>query len=173
MSSTYIENNKEKEEVKAFVDKKTAFRMSIKEYLKEQKESNVMDVIEQVHKKANNIEGLFKEKESFYIGLAQKWVNMTFKYFWLFGISPFEETQLHVPLDSYILHAISDKDGKNEHGLFLEDGKWCDLTWSTIESPDQYIEIQKEIANGIKKTKFTSTISWENSAWIEQAKIEA
>ena len=106
--------------------------------------------------------------------MAQKWVNMTFKYFWLFGIINSEDIEkLHAPLDSYIIHAISDVNKKNKYGFNFENGKYKNVKWSRNLTEEQYCTIQRLIKQGIKEKGIPSVIEWENMAWIEQAKIES
>ena len=72
-------------------------------------------------------------------GQCQKWLNMSVKYLYVMkqigipGISEaFEKSQVakfHAPLDSYVLNALNEKD----------------VTWSSIDSYEQYERLEKKI----------------------------
>lgn len=105
-------------------------------------------------------------KEKFTIGQAQKWVNMTLKYLWLLDMLPegISETDLHVPIDSFILKALE----KNISDISHKDGtyKYKEDAWSRMDKYENYKCLQdkiKEVAKG------SNPIDWESKAWIEVA----
>lgn len=120
--------------------------------------------------------------ESFTIGQAQKWVNMTLKYLWLLDALPqnIGEKDLHVPIDSYIIEIAYDNKNKFDNALGLEEKpkeSWSKLSeykdYFVIQK--DYFGIQKEIREAIKTntTNETIPIKWESLAWIEVAEKQA
>lgn len=105
-----------------FKELKSRFIASLTDYLiihiKEYEDPLVL--IEGILKKAENYTNVFEEGKGFCYGLAQKWVNMTLKYLWLFEKCPIEEQKLHAPLDSYIIHALIDNGENNKYGLGID-----------------------------------------------------
>ena len=75
----------------------------------------------------------------FYIGQAQKWINMTFKYLYIIDSSIVENLLplLHIPIDNYIIEAL-----KNEEG-FIE----FDTCWSKFDDYEKYSQFQKWFAS--------------------------
>lgn len=133
-------------------------------------------------KKCNIIIDLIKTEKSekydyeivkgFTYGQAQKWLNMTLKYLWLFNLLPagLDEKLLHVPVDSYIIDAVKAEPSSDiKYGL----GQKCNIpSWSKWADPDKYKEYQNNIKTQVEqqfKEEFTSPIEWEGKAWIEQA----
>lgn len=114
---------------------------------------------------SDNGEKLLKEGEDFTIGQAQKWVNMTLKYLWLLDMLPegISGTDLHVPIDSFILKALE----KNISDISHKDGtyKYNGEAWSRMEEYENYKCLQYEI----KKVAGGNPIDWESTAWIEVA----
>lgn len=109
--------------------------------------------------------------EDFTYGQAQKWLNMTLKYLWMLKLlsERINEWDLHVPIDSYIIDAITGKGKKNE--LYLEFDKnkneyELKTPWSQWTYADKYINLQNEIDKKIKKRGCKSRIEWESKAWI-------
>ena len=178
MHSTSQIAKMDKEKKKEYNDKKENLKKTVKNEMDGLIDSsdNVFDVIEAVYEIANtqDFNGLYKEGTEFYFGLAQKWVNMTYKYLWLFGECSIDKNKLDAPLDRYILKAIT-CGNDNKYGLnILSDSESKELTWSILEK-NKYLEIQRRIKDALKKKAewdFKSAIEWENVAWIEQAKIE-
>lgn len=115
-------------------------------------------------------------KESFTIGQAQKWVNMTLKYLWLLNALPtgVKPEYLHVPIDSYIIEIAYDNKNKFENALGLLEEKPED-SWSKLPKYETYFEIQEAIRKAIKTntTNETIPIKWESLAWIEVAEKQA
>jgi hypothetical protein len=75
--------------------------------------------------------------KSFYVGHAQKWLNMTFKYIYVMGgkrISGFGHLYdlCHVPLDNILLAAIQ------KHGF-----QPLDCSWSRLDDYEAYLERQR------------------------------
>lgn len=128
----------------------------------------------------------------FTYGQAQKWLNMTLKYILLiqeliegtdlelyFSDNNFKKFT-HVPVDSYIMQAVSSSNAKFEHSLNLHCvpkrsgnvGKYSENAskpWSKWNY-NEYISFQKCIREAISKNNcYSSPINWENKAWIEIA----
>lgn len=123
----------------------------------------------------------------FTYGNAQKWVNMTMKYLYLFdslglGNSPiiFDDGMaqcLHVPVDSFIIESVWDKNvelplikkkllkdekkGKYNNEKVTAWSKWNNTT---------YQNFQKSLREALKDGSEPIPIAWEGPAWIEQAK---
>lgn len=114
-------------------------------------------------------------EESFTIGQAQKWVNMTLKYLWLLDALPtgVKPEYLHVPIDSYIIEIAYDNKNKFDNALGLE--KKPEKSWSKLSKYKKYFEIQEAIREAIKTntTNETIPIKWESLAWIEVAEKQA
>ena len=100
--------------------------------------------------------------DQFYIGQAQKWVNMTIKYLYLIDsdlvrlITDFA----HVPLDNYVFAAARDHLGLFSDGL---------IPWSKIKDYSVYLNYQKELKKAVKPLN-TSPLQWELSYWLAEAK---
>lgn len=111
-------------------------------------------------------------KLKFTYGIAQKWLNMTMKY--LYILSEFFperdickkvasiSNELHVPLDSYIIHS-AEKELEISAEEYLDIGKW-----SKINDYEKYMEYQK----AIRKNSSLDPIDWEGPAWIKVAKAK-
>ena len=116
------------------------------------------------------------KKESFTIGQAQKWVNMTLKYLWLLNALPtgVKPEYLHVPIDSYIIEIAYYNKNKFENALGLLEEKPKD-SWSKLSKYEEYFKIQEAIRKAIKTnaTNETIPIKWESLAWIEVAEKQA
>ena len=167
--------NDDKDKVKDFKDLKESFKSEIVNILKDEKESQVKprELIEQVLEKVDqySAKGLFLD--AFTYGHAQKWVNMFFKYLWLFEELPIDEKELDVPIDSYIIHAITKDAENNKYGFsVLIEGLKDETAWSALDE-DLYIKIQDEIKKGIgRKYSNLSLLEWETKAWSEQMIVE-
>lgn len=117
----------------------------------------------------------FKDKYKFTCGIAQKWVNMTMKYIYIF-ISLFQNCSeksdfeseygvmiqtfskyFHVPIDSYIIKAAREELGVD-----------CEFNgWSKIDSYEKYFEFQDKIRGNSNLNEVP--IDWESQAWIKVA----
>ena len=119
--------------------------------------------------KTNNSTINIINNKTFTIGQAQKWLNMTLKYLWLLNILPngLDENHLHIPVDSYIIEAVSDKKHNYHYGLKLEIST-PKSSWSSWNDYDEYLEFQKQVKKAITE-KYTP-LEWESLAWIEVAK---
>lgn len=110
---------------------------------------------------------LEKDAPFFTYGNAQKWVNMSMKYIWMLGLLPTEvpETDLHVPIDSYILQKLKENNVPEVTGTgetFYYKGR----AWSAMTDYEkEYLELQKEI----RRIASPNPIQWENNAWIRAA----
>lgn len=117
------------------------------------------------------IKGLFKDNCTFSCGQAQKWINMTLKYIRIMGILDeygFNETDIHVPLDDYILAAMRKSVNEkicssydvNGLGIAVDEK----VKWSLIDNYEEYYEYQSRI-----REKSDNPIEWESKAWIAEA----
>lgn len=88
------------------------------------------------------LKSIYKEYgfNDFSIGQAQKWVNMTFKYIYIYGnkISGFEKVYefCHIPIDNIILSKLP---------KYFHFG----VRWSRINDYQDYLEFQKSIRDFI------------------------
>lgn len=112
------------------------------------------------------------KEESFTIGQAQKWLNMTLKYLWLLNTLPngLDKDYLHIPVDSYIIEAVSDKKHNYQYGLKSKIST-PKSSWSSWDDYGEYWKFQKEVKDAIKE-KYTP-LEWESLAWIEVAKSKS
>ena len=100
--------------------------------------------------------------DQFYIGQAQKWVNMTIKYLYLIDsdlvrlIIDFA----HVPLDNYVFAAAMEHINLSSAGL---------TPWSKIKDYSVYLNYQKELKKAVEPLN-TSPLQWELSYWLAEAK---
>ena len=94
----------------------------------------------------------------FNLGHAQKWVNMTMKYIYIYGqldVTPVFD-YLHVPLDSYVFGAV-----ENDLGI-----KPPCSAWSKLTNYEQYIRYQKRIRAAVT----APPLRWEFQNWLSEAK---
>lgn len=112
-------------------------------------------------KVCENIKLLYNEKGiKFTYGQAQKWVNMTIKYLYLFGGYTFDRVfeNIHIPVDKYILEAANKKLGIDKPTT----------SWSKWNDYDDYCKYQKAIREELRK-KNISPLRWEFKTWLEKA----
>lgn len=105
-----------------------------------------------------NMKNLYEEKGiKLTYGQAQKWINMTIKYLYLFGGYTFDSVfeELHIPVDNYILDIANKK-------LGIDKPK---TPWSKWNE-EQYCNYQNEIKSKIK----IAPLLWEFEKWLEVAK---
>ena len=130
----------------------------------------------------------------FTYGIAQKWVNMTMKYIFVLSTlienkgfsteyaAKLPEKEMHIPLDSYMLEYIAQKDtkkfvgspcmkipAKGENGGETYYSSDKTLAWSKYPDDDTYMKVQ----NGVREKMrgcWESPLDWEGPAWIEVAK---
>lgn len=172
-STSKLDKMKNKDTKNNFIKLKKTFRTEVSALIKKQIESGnkPLFIIDEVYKKANSYDGLYIKGKKFYYGLAQKWVNMTFKYLWLFDKCPIDERKLHAPLDSVIIHAITLGTANNKYGMSLNIDGLSEVKWSYLDDRKLYLKIQASI-NRSKASSLDSRIKWENVAWIEQSKTD-
>ncbi len=92
----------------------------------------------------NELIGYYKKLSlpfKFTYGQAQKWINMTFKYYWYFGKEDVSGlgswfSVAHIPVDEIVLKAVVDK------GIVIK--RPCP-TWSSWDDWTAYLEFQKTI----------------------------
>jgi hypothetical protein len=94
---------------------------------------------------------------NFNIGHAQKWINMTMKYLYIYGGVDISGLFcfFHIPVDQYVFKAVKNK---------LSIRRPCDA-WSKINDYAVYIEYQKKIRSELD----VAPLRWEFSHWIEEA----
>ncbi|WP_461467264.1 hypothetical protein [Parvimonas micra] len=108
-----------------------------------------------------NMKNLYEEKGiKLTYGQAQKWINMTIKYLYLFGGYAFDCVfeYLHIPIDNYIFVAV-----EKELKIDRPNNPWSKL------DETEYLEYQKAIGEELKKRKY-SPLCWEFKNWLEVAK---
>lgn len=121
-----------------------------------------------------------KEGKTFYPGQAQKWLNMTLKYFWILDLLQSKdepcpvESYLHAPIDSFVLKALL-KD-ENLSTLMQTRGlangadakkviKTAHAPWSQWSYED-YAEIQA-LVRSLSESSGRCPIEWEMRAWLD------
>lgn len=146
---------------------------------------------EELTESYNELNGIFS------YGNAQKWVNMTMKYLYIFHrllqvynpASDFENKygkkieklipKLHVPIDSYIIQAVWEKKDVSlptkDQYLHKPRTKYTAKNnaekvkaWSQWEKKE-YDKTQEGFKSVVKE-KYNCPIEWECDAWIETAK---
>lgn len=133
-----------------------------------------------------------EKSPAFSYGNAQKWVNMTVKYLYIYRslmlaldaendfcsfydekLYPFEE-YFHVPIDSFIMQAIWPEDKEDTDwipGKKLPKsgpGNYSDskhTPWSKFSKEDYY-----SVQDHIKSISGKSPMEWENPRWIQVAR---
>lgn len=138
--------------------------------------------------------GKTTEDRGFTYGIAQKWVNMTMKYIFVLSAliekeefsrkytARLPEKEMHIPLDSYMLEYIAQKDnkkyagspcmkipakGKNGGETYYSSDKA--LAWSKYTDYGIYMKVQKGVQEKMCSS-WGSPLDWEGPAWIEVAK---
>lgn len=94
----------------------------------------------------------------FYIGQAQKWVNMTLKYLYVLVpdvVEPFYSL-LHIPLDNYIMDIA-----KEQYGV-----PSLPCAWSRISDYQVYLEYEEKLMEVIDEVP----LDWEFEKWVESAR---
>ena len=89
------------------------------------------------HKKTcDRLKKIFQEQK-FYYGQAQKWINMTLKYYSMLQPKKVEHIYefFHVPIDRYIIQSTN---------------YTFDCAWSKIDEYDKYLDFQKWFRNKYK-----------------------
>jgi hypothetical protein len=103
--------------------------------------------------------------DTFYIGQAQKWINMSIKYFALLGSLLGDQAVPggsslfdvgHVPIDSFVVSALKRK------GL---PSQLCIDSWSRIVEYDKYMEFQKWVRKEFQGSK---PLAVEFELWQEE-----
>lgn len=124
----------------------------------------------------SNVKGNVKEKEQqfFTYGNAQKWVNMTLKYLWLFGLLPdYIKEDLHIPIDSFIIDALWKnkdiklplRDEKKKRDYSYKQPSNYVKPWSQWEYKTDYTLFR----DSMQKTDYN--LSWENEEWIKMSEL--
>ncbi len=94
--------------------------------------------------------------QTFTVGQAQKWINMTLKYLHLLDYSDIERVYeyCHIPIDNYILKITNYTMSK---------------AWSKLDDYDEYLEYQKWF-----RSNYPDVIPLDKEfyLWLEQAKKE-
>lgn len=110
-----------------------------------------------------------KDNSKFHFGQVQKWINMTLKYLYLLGIVE-NDDELHIPIDSYIIKALSDKGVKflKQNGDMKEYSDINSVKWSRLNRQEY-----ESIVEGYQNTRLENgPINWEHTAWIKQSEKE-
>ena len=120
-----------------------------------------------------------KEGKIFYSGQAQKWLNMTLKYFWILDLPQFGsalrrvERYLHAPIDGYILNMLENKgllaSAQAENPGNSADAKKvikaAHVPWSQWSYKD-YVEIQA-LVRGLSESSSRCPVEWEIRTWLD------
>lgn len=124
-----------------------------------------------------------KEGEIFYSGQAQKWLNMTLKYFWVLGFPQFEDGPcnakgyLHAPIDGFVLAALKRDEalsalmqaGDLGNGIDANKVHECvRVPWSHW-SYENYKTIQM-VVRSLSESSSRCPIEWEMDAWLTAVK---
>lgn len=94
----------------------------------------------------------------FYMGQAQKWVNMTLKYLYVLVpdvVEPFY-CFLHIPLDNYIMDIA-----KKQYGV-----PPLATAWSRISDYQDYLDYEQKLMEVIDEIP----LDWEFRKWVESAR---
>lgn len=93
----------------------------------------------------------------FNIGQAQKWVNMTMKYLYVYGVPGVSAIYglLHAPVDQYVL-AVAESELRIPR-------PWA--AWSKMDDYDVYLDYQRAIREKVAG----APLRWEFSGWNEEA----
>lgn len=94
----------------------------------------------------------------FYIGQAQKWVNMTLKYLYVLVpdvVEPFYRFS-HIPLDNYIIDIA-----KKQYGI-----PPLPCAWSRISDYQDYLDYEEMLMEVIDEVP----LDWEFAKWVESAR---
>lgn len=94
----------------------------------------------------------------FYIGQAQKWVNMTLKYLYVLVPDVVEPCYrfLHIPLDNYIMDIA-----KKQYGV-----PSLTTAWSRISDYQEYLDYERMLMEVIDEVP----LDWEFEKWAESAR---
>lgn len=92
-------------------------------------------------------------------GQAQKWINMTIKYLYLFGGYTFDSVfeYLHIPIDNYIFNAVKDE---------LKFNRPKNISWSKLDKTE-YLKYQIAIREELRK-KGELPLDWEFDNWLKE-----
>lgn len=163
------------------------------------------DYEEQHRKCCDELLGIYKgktdERYPFTYGIAQKWINMTMKYLYIilsilgkykenheFYRDYFEkliriESEMDVPLDSFLLEYISNSSKKKKYQEHREQGAmdiqilqkngqkgyYSDkvLAWSKYENYEPYRELQSTLKKKLEDCEEKNPLDWEGPVWIK------
>ena len=108
---------------------------------------------------------IFGPKFKFNVGQAQKWVNMTFKYLYVFGEAKAPGYRhlydlCHVPIDKVIMKALKNVPQHDSKGDFQ-------FAWSRIDDYSEYLAFQELLR---KEFKDSSPLAME--FWLWQGEIQ-
>jgi len=121
------------------------------------KVSLTQDEFDKLHGSAcKAIKKVYSENQtSFFIGQAQKWINMSFKYLYLLhladlldvsktGIDILQQNfrNFHIPIDNIVLHHQTVKRLYSEH--------IGSAAWSRIDDYSRYLAFQKNLQEAVK-----------------------
>lgn len=200
----YSKNKEMENEIISFQEIKKAFLDKIENKLIEKKEiKSAQEIICSVFLSAKEYnDKVFSESvncsnnEPFTYGMAQKWVNMYYKYLWLFSYSEdcikdcldFPK-ELDMPIDSYIIDALFEEGILSEEvcndektplrDLIVTKNRKIKKTGRTSESILKWsgwnCEIYNEVQKHIKKkcsTMKKHILEFENDLWLKRVTEE-
>lgn len=102
----------------------------------------------------------------FTFGHAQKWINMAFKYLFIFGSLDLSRVFafLHVPIDSYIFAAAENQ---------LNIKRPCEA-WSRMNDYNVYLNYQNEVREKLQKqAQPVEPLRWEFNSWLVEVNKNA
>ncbi len=160
-----IKKNKTGEQVK--VDAKQKINELLKEEISliiDKKDNNQVSFDKWHEELCNKIIAIFKElSDSFSIGHAQKWINMTLKYLHIYEDATYDLSTvfkyLHVPIDQYVWDQAS--------LIGIPKPKVKNDAWSNINDYSEYLNYQRELRSKVYDKYETSLMDWESTAWLK------
>ena len=187
-----IKKREKEREIENFENAKSNFIKTIEEKLIQSNEAKCSrEIISEVYSDAAKF-GMNVFKSSFTYGMSQKWVNMYFKYLWLFsdadelvgdfGIS----TDLDMPIDSYIIDALftkgvlSEEICNNPNNRYLNElistrDKKIRINTRPSESVLKWSGWDREIYTAVQelikercKAENIHILQYENQLWMKQ-----
>lgn len=142
---------------------------------------NAIDALIKIYQSADKSEylrtdGKYFDKNLFNVGIAQKWVNMSFKYLYsyvdIWGNDGDLKMKMndfqfcHVPLDSYVICNAADL--KNDNGFIFPQDRWNDgVKWSKLADYKQYLDMQQDLRDFAYNYKFARALDVEALLWAK------
>lgn len=115
------------------------------------------------------------DKSQFTVGIAQKWINMSFKYIYSFvdiwkndgdlHMQLDDFNACHVPLDSYVIRNAADlKDGTRYIFSGWDEEK---TRWSQLSGYESYLGMQEDLRKFARDNGFSRPLDVEALLWVE------